>query len=92
MTSGVNTPTATTPLLGSKQPRHATVTRVPTFMQTSVPNRRTILQAFGNITLHMLLELVLPIALYYIFRLFLSPLLSLLLAGVPAALIVAVKW
>ncbi|KAI8335586.1 hypothetical protein BC941DRAFT_462049 [Chlamydoabsidia padenii] len=40
----------------------------------------------------MLLELVLPLILYYVFRLFLSPLTSLLLAGVPAALIVAVKW
>ncbi|ORZ14077.1 hypothetical protein BCR42DRAFT_329809 [Absidia repens] len=39
----------------------------------------------------MLLELVLPIILYYVCRLFLSPLLSLLLAGVPAALIVAFK-
>ncbi|KAI8093643.1 uncharacterized protein BX664DRAFT_260599 [Halteromyces radiatus] len=39
----------------------------------------------------MLLELVLPIILYYIFRMFLSPLLSLLLAGVPAAMIVAFK-
>jgi hypothetical protein len=84
-------PTDTTPLLGANQPRHPTVTRVPTFMQTSVPNRRSILHAFANITLHMLLELVLPIILYYVFRLFLSPLVSLLLAGVPAAFIVIFK-
>ncbi|ORZ24336.1 hypothetical protein BCR42DRAFT_316909 [Absidia repens] len=60
-------------------------------MQTSVPNRRYILHSFGNISLHILLELVLPVGLYYVFRTFLSPLLSLLLAGVPAALIVTFK-
>jgi hypothetical protein len=39
----------------------------------------------------MLFELVLPIVLYYVLREFVSPLLALLLAGVPTALVVVVK-
>ncbi|KAG1058815.1 hypothetical protein G6F42_028529 [Rhizopus arrhizus] len=40
---------------------------------------------------HMLFELVLPIVLYYVLRGFVSPLLALLLAGVPTAIAVVVK-
>ncbi|KAI8366661.1 uncharacterized protein BYT42DRAFT_587413 [Radiomyces spectabilis] len=83
-------PSVTTPLLGNgPQRRH--VQRVPTFFTTSIPNRRSILRAFTSIAVHMLFELVLPIALYYVLRLFVSPLLSLLIAGLPPALIVIVK-
>ncbi|KAI8372151.1 hypothetical protein BD560DRAFT_306884, partial [Blakeslea trispora] len=40
---------------------------------------------------HMIFELILPIVLYYVLREFTSPLLALLLAGVPTALIVLYK-
>ncbi|KAI9308584.1 hypothetical protein BJ944DRAFT_259941 [Cunninghamella echinulata] len=85
--------TDTTPLLGkNSQPKHITITRVPTFLQSSLPRRRSILKAFGNITIHLVLEIILPLILYYVLRVFLSPLLSLLLAGLPAAFIVIFKY
>ncbi|KAI8331042.1 hypothetical protein BC941DRAFT_360778 [Chlamydoabsidia padenii] len=40
---------------------------------------------------HLLLELILPFCLYFVFRMFMRPLFALLLASVPAALIVALK-
>ncbi|CAO3645663.1 unnamed protein product [Cunninghamella blakesleeana] len=93
MASFVKVPTDKTPLLGkSSVPKNITITRVPTFLQSSLPRRRSILKAFANITVHLFLEIVLPLILYYVLRLFLSPLLSLLLAGVPAAFIVIFKY
>ncbi|KAI9497768.1 hypothetical protein BDB00DRAFT_756094 [Zychaea mexicana] len=60
-------------------------------MQTSVPSRRSILQAFLDMTLHLMFELVLPIALYYALRTFTSPIISLVVAGIPPALVVVIK-
>ncbi|KAJ8652013.1 hypothetical protein O0I10_012357 [Lichtheimia ornata] len=76
---------------GGGKPRYRSIHRVPTFMQTSVPNRRSIVHAFLNMTMHMMLELVFPIALYYALRTILSPLWSLVLAGVPTAIMVVIK-
>ncbi|KAG1147786.1 hypothetical protein G6F37_003800 [Rhizopus arrhizus] len=90
MSRHANNPTATTPLLGQKKPARG-VSRVPTFFRSSVPNRRSILRAFFSMALHMLLELVVPIVIYYVLRNFVSPLLALLLAGVPTAVMVVVK-
>ncbi|KAI9250337.1 hypothetical protein BY458DRAFT_27749, partial [Sporodiniella umbellata] len=81
-------PTANTPLL--RKPVRG-VSRVPTFFRSSIPNRRSILRAFFSMALHMLLELVVPIIIYYVLRNFVSPLLALLLAGLPTALMVIVK-
>ncbi|RCH77611.1 hypothetical protein CU098_003988 [Rhizopus stolonifer] len=81
-------PTANTPLL-RKPPRG--VSRVPTFFRSSIPNRRSILRAFFSMALHMLLELVVPIIIYYVLRNFVSPLLALLLAGLPTAVMVIIK-
>lgn len=67
------------------------VHRVPTFFKSSIPNRRSLLHAFVGMAVHMLFELVLPIVLYYVLRNFVSPLLALLLAGVPTAIAVVVK-
>ncbi|KAI8888612.1 hypothetical protein K501DRAFT_282702, partial [Backusella circina FSU 941] len=88
MSSSSSLPTSSTPLLG---PNKVRVHRVPTFLKSSIPNRRSILHAFVGMTIHMLFELVLPIVLYYVLREFVSPLLALLLAGVPTALVVVVK-
>lgn len=94
-------PTSTTPLLSgttnttasgsSSVPRYRSVGRAPTFMQTSVPNRRSITRAFLNITVHMMTELVLPILLYYVLRLYMSPLPALVFASAPPALTVVFK-
>ncbi|CAO3673002.1 unnamed protein product [Rhizopus stolonifer] len=81
-------PTANTPLL-RKPPRG--VSRVPTFFRSSIPNRRSILRAFFSMALHMLLELVVPIVIYYVLRNFVPPLLALLLAGLPTAVMVIIK-
>lgn len=87
--------TSTTPLLGDAAravraaPGH--LQRVPTFMQASVPSRRWILHAFLDLTLHMMFELVLPIGLYYVFRVYFSPLVSLLLSSIPPSMAVVVK-
>ncbi|KAI7903243.1 uncharacterized protein BX663DRAFT_507966 [Cokeromyces recurvatus] len=90
--SNYHIPTVTTPLLSDiRNDIKNKVKRVPTFVKPSIPNRRTILKAFFNITLHLLFELVLPIVLYYIIRNFCSLLLSLLLAGIPNAIAVIVK-
>ncbi|KAI9272802.1 hypothetical protein BDA99DRAFT_499227 [Phascolomyces articulosus] len=72
-------------------PRYNTVPRVPTFMQTSVPSRRSIIHAFLDMTMHMMFELVLPIVLYYALRTQFSPIISLVVAGIPPALVVVVK-
>ncbi|KAI9476394.1 MAG: hypothetical protein EXX96DRAFT_577041 [Benjaminiella poitrasii] len=82
-------PTVTTPLLSNvSNDIKNKVHRVPTFIKSSIPNRRSILKAFFNMTLHMLFELVLPIILYYVLRKFVSPLTALLLTGLPTAIIV----
>jgi hypothetical protein len=81
-------PTATTPLLGNG---NRGVHRVPTFFKSSIPNRRSLLHAFVGMAMHMVFELVLPIILYYVLRSFVSPLLALLLAGVPTAIVVVYK-
>jgi hypothetical protein len=83
--------TAKTPLLNNEGPKVRGVHRVPTFFKSSIPNRRSLLNAFVGMAVHMLFELVLPIVLYYVLRGFVSPLLALLLAGVPTALAVMVK-
>ena len=72
-------------------PRHNSVHRVPTFMQTSVPSRRSIIKAFLDMTMHMMFELALPIILYYALRTQFSPIISLIAAGIPPALVVVVK-
>ena len=82
-------PKDSTPLLNKKKVRH--VHRVPTFFRSSLPNRRSILRAFVGMVVHMIFELVLPIVLYYVLREFTSPLLALLLAGVPTAMTVLYK-
>lgn len=93
-------PTVTTPLLkksgtggsvGSSPRTPGGVHRVPTFFKSSIPNRRSLLHAFAGMVVHMLFELVLPIILYYVLRSFVSPLLALLLAGVPTAIVVVYK-
>lgn len=88
--SASHTPTASTPLLNDG-PKIRGVHRVPTFFKSSIPNRRSLLNAFVGMAVHMLFELVLPIVLYYVLRGFVSPLLALLLAGVPTAIAVVVK-
>lgn len=85
-----NEATASTPLL-KNEPKVRGVHRVPTFFKSAIPNRRSLLKAFVDMAIHMLFELVIPIALYYILRNFVSPLLALLLAGVPTAITVIVK-
>ncbi|KAI8981064.1 hypothetical protein BDB01DRAFT_795192 [Pilobolus umbonatus] len=85
-----NTPTSSTPLLGDR-PKIRGVQRVPTFFKSSIPNRRSLLKAFIHMAVNMLFELVLPILLYYVLRNFVSPLLALLMAGIPTAIIVIVK-
>ncbi|CEJ04116.1 hypothetical protein RMCBS344292_18084 [Rhizopus microsporus] len=80
----------TTPLLSQQKPPRG-VQRVPTFFKSSIPNRRSILRAFFSMAMHMLFELVVPIIIYYVLRNFVSPLLALLLAGVPTALMVIIK-
>ncbi|KAI7859482.1 hypothetical protein BDC45DRAFT_496180 [Circinella umbellata] len=75
----------------STSPRYNSVRRVPTFMQTSVPGRRSIIHAFLDMTMHMMFELVLPIILYYVLRTQFSPIISLVVAGIPPALVVVVK-
>jgi hypothetical protein len=83
--------TSSTPLLSNEQPKKRGVHRVPTFFKSSIPNRRSLVHAFGDMAVHMLLELVFPVILYYVLRSFVSPLLALLLAGVPTALVVVYK-
>ncbi|KAI8142281.1 hypothetical protein BJV82DRAFT_616185 [Fennellomyces sp. T-0311] len=102
-TNTPDSPTSTTPLLSQSvssattthasgsSPRYKTVQRAPTFMQTSIPNRKSIVHAFVDLTLHMMFELVLPIALYYALRTFASPIVSLVVAGIPPALVVVIK-
>lgn len=88
--------TSTTPLLSGSSgslnsPNVRKVHRVPTFFKSSIPNRRSLVHAFGDMALHMLFELVFPVILYYVLRGFVSPLLALLLAGVPTAIVVIYK-
>lgn len=89
-TSSTGSATSSTPLLNDT-PKSRGVHRVPTFFKSSIPNRRSLLNAFVGMALHMLFELVLPIILYYVLRGFVSPLLALLLAGLPTAVIVVYK-
>ncbi|KAG2203939.1 uncharacterized protein EV154DRAFT_494571 [Mucor mucedo] len=89
-TSSLGSATSSTPLL-NEAPKSRGVHRVPTFFKSSIPNRRSLLHAFVGMAIHMLFELVLPIILYYVLRGFVSPLLALLLAGLPTAVIVVYK-
>ena len=83
--------TSSTPLLNGSNPKVRGVHRVPTFFKSSIPNRRSLVHAFGDMAVHMLFELVFPVILYYVLRGFVSPLLALLLAGVPTAIVVIYK-
>lgn len=89
-TSSSGSATSSTPLL-NEAPKSRGVHRVPTFFKSSIPNRRSLLHAFVGMAIHMLFELVLPIILYYVLRGFVSPLLALLLAGLPTAVVVVYK-
>jgi hypothetical protein len=66
------------PLLGIETHPHQTdMPRIPTFMQSSIPNRRSILGIFWSLTVSMMIELIIPIALYYSLRPFVSAIVAL---------------
>ncbi|KAM3583645.1 hypothetical protein VKS41_003618 [Umbelopsis sp. WA50703] len=81
------------PLLGIEtHPSQATIPRIPTFMQSSIPNRRSILGIFWSLTVNMMIELIIPIALYYSLRPFVSAIVALVISGLPPAIVVGYHW
>lgn len=81
------------PLLGIETHPHQTdMPRIPTFMQSSIPNRRSILGIFWSLTVSMMIELIIPIALYYSLRPFVSAIVALVISGFPPAIVVAFHW
>ncbi|KAI8577601.1 hypothetical protein K450DRAFT_251595 [Umbelopsis ramanniana AG] len=81
------------PLLGIEtHPSQAEIPRIPTFMQDSIPNRRSILGIFWSLTVSMAIELIIPIALYYAVRPFTTALVALVISGFPPAVVVVFHW
>lgn len=81
------------PLLGIETHHNQVeVPRIPTFMQSSIPNRRSILGIFWSLTVSMMIELIIPIGLYYSLRPFVSAIVALTISGFPPAIVVVFHW
>jgi len=85
--------TATTPLLGIERhhQKKADVPRIPTVIQGSIPTKRSITRIFLSITLDLVIEVFLPVILYYILKPSFSAIWALVISGIPPLLVVLYK-
>lgn len=85
--------TATTPLLGIERhhQKKANVPRIPTVIQGSIPTKHSITRIFLSITLNLVIEVFLPVVLYYILKPYFSAIWALVISGIPPMLVVLYK-